>query len=146
MSAAVTTHRHALHVRIGRELRSFVRRLFRGGRVYAGSCLDDDLWTDLRLEWRIRRTSAEPHFVVQHGPQRTESFRYIGRNRGGLGTGRASESKAYYSMISSARSRSAGGIVSPSRRAVLPLITSSNFVGCSIGKAAGFAPLRILTT
>ena len=37
-------------------------------------------------------------------------------------------------------------IVSPSAFAVFRLITSSNFVGCSTGRSAGFAPLRILST
>jgi isoquinoline 1-oxidoreductase beta subunit len=52
----------------------------------------------------------------------------------------------YYSITSSARASSAGGIVRPSVFAVLRLITSSNFVGCWTGNSAGFAPLRILST
>jgi hypothetical protein len=52
---------------------------------------------------------------------------------------------AVYSMTSSARAINVGGIVMPSAFAVLRLITSSNFVGCSTGKSAGFAPLRILS-
>src|SRR6266496_4056270 len=39
-----------------------------------------------------------------------------------------------------------GGMISPSALAVLRLITSSNFVGCSMGRSAGLAPLRILST
>ncbi len=53
---------------------------------------------------------------------------------------------AAHSMTSSARARSKGGIVRPSALAVLRLMTSSNFVGCSTGKSDGFAPLRILST
>src|SRR6266568_3368007 len=49
-------------------------------------------------------------------------------------------------MISSARCSSDRGIVSPSALAVLRLITSSNFVGCSMGRSPGLAPLRILST
>jgi hypothetical protein len=49
-----------------------------------------------------------------------------------------------YSMTWSARSRSEWGIVKPSALAVFRLITSSNFVACSTGRSAGFAPLRIL--
>src|SRR3989441_1561815 len=49
-------------------------------------------------------------------------------------------------MISSARTRSDCGIVSPSDLAVFRLITSSNLVGCSTGRSAGLAPLRILST
>ncbi len=49
-------------------------------------------------------------------------------------------------ITSSARSSSDCGIVTPSAFAVLRLITSSNFVGCSIGISAGFAPRRILSS
>ena len=38
------------------------------------------------------------------------------------------------------------GIVRPICFAVLRLIIDSNFVGCSTGRSAGFAPLRILST
>jgi hypothetical protein len=34
-------------------------------------------------------------------------------------------------------------MVNPNAVAVLRLMTSSNFVGCSTGRSAGFAPLRI---
>jgi AsmA protein len=46
----------------------------------------------------------------------------------------------------SARCNSDGGIVSPRAFAVFRLITSSNLVGASIGRSAGLAPLRILST
>ena len=49
-------------------------------------------------------------------------------------------------ITSSARCSSDGGSVSPSALAVLRLMTSSNFVGCSTGRSAGFAPLRIRST
>jgi hypothetical protein len=45
-----------------------------------------------------------------------------------------------YSMTSSARVSTVGGIVSPIAFAVLRLMTNSNVVGCSIGRSAGFAP------
>src|SRR5215831_20698725 len=51
-----------------------------------------------------------------------------------------------HSITSSARASSVGGIVRPSARAVIRLITRSNLVGCSTGKLAGFAPRRILST
>jgi len=51
-----------------------------------------------------------------------------------------------YSITSSARAISIGGIVTPSALAVFRLITSSNLVGCSTGKSSGFAPWRILCT
>src|SRR5215831_2639082 len=51
-----------------------------------------------------------------------------------------------YSMIWSARPSTDGGIVRPRACAVLRLITNSNVVGCSIGRSAGLAPFRILST
>src|ERR1700686_4631843 len=54
--------------------------------------------------------------------------------------------KPAYSITSSARERSEGGMVRPSVFAVLRLITSSNLVGCSTGRSAGLVPFRILST
>jgi hypothetical protein len=51
-----------------------------------------------------------------------------------------------HSITSSARASRAGGTSRPSALAVLRLMTSSNFVGCSTGMSAGFAPRRILST
>jgi hypothetical protein len=36
-------------------------------------------------------------------------------------------------------------MVRPSALAVFVLMTSSNLVGCSMGRSAGFAPLKILS-
>ena len=47
-------------------------------------------------------------------------------------------------ITSSARASRAGGTSRPSVLAVLRLITSSNFVGCSTGRFSVFSPLRIL--
>ncbi len=58
----------------------------------------------------------------------------------------ASSATAAYSITSSARASSDGGMLSPRALAVFRLITSSNFVGCSTGMSPGFAPLRILST
>src|ERR1700730_14612427 len=52
----------------------------------------------------------------------------------------------YYSINSSALTRSVFGKERSSALAVLRLMTSSNLVGCSIGRSAGAAPLRILST
>src|SRR5262245_34560635 len=48
-----------------------------------------------------------------------------------------------YSMISSARASTDGGIVRPRVLAVLRLMTNSNFVGCKTGRSAGLSPLRM---
>ena len=55
-------------------------------------------------------------------------------------------SRQLHSITSSAVASSLSGMVTPSAFAVLRLITSSNVVGCSIGKSPGFAPLKILST
>ena len=51
-----------------------------------------------------------------------------------------------YSITSSAVASTNGGMVRPSVLAVLRLMTRSNFVGCSMGMSAGFAPFSILST
>src|SRR5258708_35086989 len=51
-----------------------------------------------------------------------------------------------HSISSSARASNMGGTVKPSALAVLRLMTSSNMVGCSSGRSAGWGPFRILST
>src|SRR5262245_57436713 len=51
-----------------------------------------------------------------------------------------------HSITLSARSTRPAGPSYPIAVAVLRLITSSNVVGCSTGRSAGFVPLRILAT
>jgi hypothetical protein len=51
-----------------------------------------------------------------------------------------------YSITLSARNSSEGEIVSPIAFAARKLTTSSNLVGCSMGKSAGRAPRKILST
>jgi hypothetical protein len=53
----------------------------------------------------------------------------------------AVQQAAPYSITSSARASSVGGTVRPSALAVLTLMISSNLVGCSTGRSAGFSPL-----
>jgi hypothetical protein len=52
-------------------------------------------------------------------------------------------SKHRYSIASSTLASNCGGTSSPSALAVCILMTNSNFVDCTTGKSAGFAPLRI---
>src|SRR5215831_11700219 len=68
------------------------------------------------------------------------------RPRGGHAAKQRDELAAPHSITRSASASSWGGISSPSAFAVLKLITSSNFVGCSTGKSAGLAPFNILST
>src|SRR5262249_27541884 len=51
-----------------------------------------------------------------------------------------------HSITSSAKAISLSGILRPRALAVVRLITSSNLVGCTTGRSAGLAPLRILPT
>ena len=53
-------------------------------------------------------------------------------------------SSLHHSMTWSARCSSDGGIVRPRALAVLRLMTSSNFVGCSTGRSAGLGALQDL--
>jgi hypothetical protein len=55
-------------------------------------------------------------------------------------------SRRYHRITSSARSKIDSGMVRPRALAVLRLTTSSNLVGCSIGRSPGLAPFRILST
>jgi hypothetical protein len=56
------------------------------------------------------------------------------------------ELAAVHSITSSARTKKVSAIARPSALAVLRLTISSNFVGCSIGRSAGLAPLRMRST
>ena len=59
---------------------------------------------------------------------------------------RCSETAHSYSITSSVRASKVDGIVRPSAFAVFMLMKSSKCVGCSTGRSAGLAPLRILST
>ena len=63
------------------------------------------------------------------------------RNAPELGTTCAQTESSSYRMTLSALASSDGGIVRPRVLAVLRLSTNSNFVGCSMGRSPGFAPL-----
>jgi hypothetical protein len=51
-----------------------------------------------------------------------------------------------YSITWSARASTDGGIANPSVLTVFRLMTKSKCVGCSTGRSAGLAPLRLLST
>src|SRR5204863_5625511 len=53
--------------------------------------------------------------------------------------------REFYSITCSALANTLTGIVMPREFAVFKLITSSNFVDCSTGTSAGFAPCSILS-
>src|SRR5205807_5985174 len=91
---------------------------------------------------------AVEHRSVFHVPNYTRLLVPLNILRSCVAGGRERESirAMRYSITWSARSSSDCGIVKPNTLAVLRLMTSSNFVGCSTGRSAGFAPLRILST
>src|SRR4029450_8449023 len=66
--------------------------------------------------------------------------------RGSRASEQRDEVAPVHSITSSARARSVAGTVMPSALAVFILMTSWKRVGCSTGKSAGWAPLRILST
>jgi hypothetical protein len=75
--------------------------------------------------------------------------RYIGRQSMPTAQGRSRAQRGCcdkitvaHSITSSARASNVGGTSRPSALAVLRLITSSNFVGCSTRRSAALAPLR----
>jgi hypothetical protein len=57
-----------------------------------------------------------------------------------------SAAKSRYSITSSARASSVGGMSMPRDFAVLRLMINSYFDACSTGRSAGLAPFRILST
>jgi hypothetical protein len=82
---------------------------------------------------RVESTpSRRPRNLHRNGPEHLQQL----RNSGFLN----------YSISSSARSCSKGGIVRPSALAVFMLMISSNFVGCSTGRSEGLAPFKMLST
>jgi hypothetical protein len=84
-----------------------------------------------QLPWQVRSTFPE---------ERTSP------NRSGWSGSCNSGSDACYSITSSARASSAGGIVRASLFAVLRLITNSNLAGSMTGRSVGLAPLRMRPT
>src|SRR5438552_3273495 len=95
--------------------------------------------------WGVSRPSIGEETKPVHLPRR---LRLGHERRSKERRTRASKERApvHHWMTSSARCRSAGGIVRPRALALLRLITNSNFVGCSTGRSPGLAPLRILST
>ena len=98
---------------------------------------------------RVRSSRGEPRCAAAM-PAAAHRRALAGRERaeaGGQGSETThGEQAPAHRITSSARSRIDSGIVMPSALAVLRLTTSSNLVGCSIGRSPGLAPFRILST
>src|SRR5262249_52661314 len=107
--------------------------------------VDEDVLAD-RLagpRWRARDQHPEP----VDSPRRPRRLCLGGERRGEHGDSSSEKrAPARHWITSSARASTAGGMVRPRAFAVLRLITSSNFVGCSTGRSAGLAPFKTLST
>ncbi len=80
--------------------------------------------------------------VTQHAPEDSEPTLCVALAR----TEAAHEPAAWQASCSVAWSSTWWGMVSPRAWAVLRLITKSNSIGCSTGRSAGLAPLRMRST
>src|SRR5262249_51427928 len=89
----------------------------------------DDVWP------RLPPADREHSFARSFSPMRRSILSMSSSFATGLGRS--------YSITSSASESRLSEILTPSALAVLRLITVSNLVGCSTGRSAGFAPLRI---
>src|SRR5215472_5007093 len=101
------------------------RAAARHGRGHVGFTLPLEL---VGLAWRVRDDK-------RHGVLRRPRDRSAADER--------DERAARHSITSSARARKDSAIAMPIAFAVLLLITSSNFVGCSMGMSLGCLPCKI---
>src|SRR5262245_25961210 len=85
---------------------------------------------------KIHEHADAPHALALLRPRRERPCHRGAQQR--------DELAASYSITSSAATSSVCGTVNPSDFAVFKLITSSNLVGCRIGRSAGWTLLRIL--
>src|SRR5882757_3599956 len=90
---------------------------------------------------RVGRANTE---VADHRHSRLRA--YTERPRDRCPPKQRDELEPPHSITSSARTRNASGIGRLIALAVARFTTRSNLVGCSIGRSAGFAPLRIFST
>src|SRR5262249_52861960 len=95
---------------------------------------------DLEARFRIVRDPSHQHADAPHALALLRARRERPRCRA---ADERDEVAPLHSIPSSAVICMISGTVRPSALAVLRLITSSNFVGCTTGRSAGFAPLRI---
>src|SRR5215510_6481070 len=85
-----------------------------------------------------RSAVEEPHH--RHRLRLRARRKWPGNSRA---TEKHDELAPFHSITSSAVASNIGGTSRPSALAVLRLMTSSNLVGCTTGRSAGLAPLRI---
>jgi hypothetical protein len=92
---------------------------------------------------RLRELPEEEHDAAAAAVSHTSPTTTLPHSRAQQPPHRALNSivSTRYSITSSARTSSPVGNSIPSALAVLRLITSSNLVGCTTGRSAGFSPL-----
>jgi hypothetical protein len=102
---------------------------------------------------KFQRRQVHLFKIAHHGTERTiialprpNALADVALGAKEANTLRHRSSAAVHSITSSARASSVGGTSRPSALAVLRLMTSSNFVGCSAGISAGLPPCSILIT
>ena len=104
---------------------------------------------DLPAPWIARCARCGGRGIQDGPPAQAEAdgrdARILDRKIQGHGHQDQKSATVHYSITSSARCRSDGGIVRPMALAVLRLMTSSYLEACSTGRSAGLAPLRILS-
>src|SRR5262249_40110247 len=88
------------------------------------------------VRWQVHEHADAPHPLALLRPRREWP-------RGGRAAEQRDELATLHSITSSAVASRPAGMVRPSARAVLRLITSSNLVDCRTGRSAGLAPLRM---
>src|SRR5262249_49124696 len=102
--------------------------------------------SDAQLRRLLRARRARPNEAA--GSRDAKERDELAASDSGGRTARSfcDESTARHSITSSARASRSSGMVNPSALAVRMLMTNSKWVGCSTGRSAGCAPLRILST
>jgi hypothetical protein len=95
---------------------------------------------------QIALTGASRPQPVSEGGSEISGWRTLNGRTERMGIDGEQQNEPGHRITSSARSRIDSGIAMPSAFAVLRLTTSSYCVGCSIGRSAGLAPFRILST
>src|SRR5262245_26292132 len=90
----------------------------------------NDFWHQLLLAWAIGRDALSP---LTPSPWLRPVVHYFSS---------PCHPTCIYLITLSAWKSSVGGMVRPKACAVLMLMTSSNFIGCSTGRSAGWAPFR----
>ena len=136
VAQALAERLEAAQPKVGRGARRYVTH---PGQLLRG--LSDD-----RAEWRKGNAESENDREPDPPHAHLDWQMAGGESSSGDSQELAALVEHGYSITSSARPSTDGGIVSLSAFAVLRLMTSSNLLGCSTGRSPGLAPFRILST